>query len=365
MLRMLHTSAYFVRWWKQRNTRGHACGLCPRHHLFSIVTVDVASLTSSIFVSEHAICMTMHAHTHTQVITHTHCHTHTHIYIYIYTRVYIYIYTPSALVVPLRWSIYVAVHPTRLCRSAAVNHKSHLSCAVLCLQDQAASNRRLLLKLNGEVLFMAPVGDLRTVHVEQAERKHWGLACRKTVIRKASPDVFFNIVWSFSAQRWFRPKKTFKHARSLPTQCNHATQAIFIFCYFSTAAAGDAAGARIAERDAEPGFDEPFSDARGGHQAASASEQSKCHCRNCSKTTTQTTQTTQTATFTFTTAHQSQSDRVADVSTVCCFMGLRKERVFCLVHDLLEEKLLQQTNMIWGLLLPKIAIFWISILIIN
>jgi hypothetical protein len=46
-------------------------------------------------------------------------------------------------------------------------------------------------------------------------------------------------------------------------------------------------------------------------------------------------------------------------------MGLRKERVFCLVHDLLEEKLLQQTNMIWGLLLPKIAIFWISILIIN
>jgi hypothetical protein len=41
------------------------------------------------------------------------------------------------------------------------------------LQDQAASNRRLLLKLNGDVLFMAPVeGDLRTVHVEQAERKH-------------------------------------------------------------------------------------------------------------------------------------------------------------------------------------------------
>ena len=342
MLRMLHTSAYFVRWWKQRNTRGHACGLCPRHHLFSIVTVDVASLTSSIFVSEHAICTTMRAHT--QVITHTHIVTHTHIY----THAYIYIYTPSALVVPLRWSIYVAVHPTRLCRSAAVNHKSHLSCAVLCLQDQAASNRRLLLKLNGEVLFMAPVeGDLRTVHVEQAERKHWGLACRKTVIRKASPDVFFNIVWSFSAQRWFRPKKTFKHARSLPTQCNHATQAIFIFCYFSTAAAGDAAGARIAERDAEPGFDEPFSDARGGHQAASASEQSKCHCRNGSKTTTQTTQTTQTATFTFTTAHQSQSDRVADVSTVCCFMGLRKERVFCLVHDLLEEKLRFCSKLTW------------------
>ena len=94
MLRMLHTSAYFVRWWKQRNTRGHACGLCPRHHLFSIVTVDVASLTSSIFVSEHAICMTMHAHTHTLVITHTHIsYIHTRIYIYIHTRIYIYIYT--------------------------------------------------------------------------------------------------------------------------------------------------------------------------------------------------------------------------------------------------------------------------------